>query len=623
MSAIAEHPGQPWVAGVWTGRLDRLVGLLTEIPAAILLVAEMLTLLAGVVSRYVFHQPLVWTDELASFQFIWLAMLGAAIAIRRSAHMRMTTLLLRVPGGARATLEALAVVIPLVLLATIAYPALEHTLSESVIHTPYLDISTGWRVAALPVGILLMLAAGAVNLLRLGRAALCLRLLVGLAIVTAALALAAPTLRSLGNINLFFFFVVVVFAAVFAGVPIAFSFGIATLSYLAFATNTPLTVFVSRVDEGMSHLILLSVPMFVLLGYLMEMTGMAQAMISFLASLLGHVKGGLAYVLLGAMYLVSGISGSKAADMAAITPALFPEMKRRGYRPGDLVALLSSSGAMSETIPPSLVLITIGSVTGVSIAALFTGGLLPALLLALALGFVVWLKYRHEDTSGVPRHSARDIARLLVVALPALGLPFIIRAAVVEGVATATEVSTVGVVYCVLVGILFYRKFDWRRAWKVLIDTASMSGAILLIIGTATAMGWALIQSGFSRQLTELMIAMPGGRNGFLLVSIVAFILLGSILEGIPAIVLFAPLLFPIAKQLGIHEVHYSMVVVIAMGIGLFAPPFGVGYYGACAMGEVDPDLGMRPLVAYMFAIFLGLVLLAFVPWFSIGFLKQ
>ncbi|MEO8652546.1 MAG: TRAP transporter large permease subunit [Ramlibacter sp.] len=599
-----------------------MVGLLTEVPAAILLLAEMLTLLAGVVSRYVFHQPLVWTDEFASFLFIWLAMLGAAIAVRRGAHMRMTTLLARVPGRARSALEALAVVVPLLLLASIAWPAMEHTLSESVIHTPYLDISTGWRVAALPVGIVLMLAAGVVCLLRLGQTALCIKLLVGLAVVAGLLALAAPTLRSLGNINLFIFFVVVVFSAVFAGVPIAFSFGIATLSYLAFTTSTPLTVFVSRVDEGMSHLILLSVPMFVLLGYLMEMTGMAQAMISFLASLLGHVKGGLAYVLLGAMYLVSGISGSKAADMAAITPALFPEMKRRGYKPGDLVALLSASGAMSETIPPSLVLITIGSVTGVSIAALFTGGMLPALLLALALGFVVWRRYRHEDTSGVTRHSGREIARLLLVALPALGLPFIIRAAVVEGVATATEVSTVGVVYCVLAGVVFYRKLEWRRTWKVLIDTASMSGAILLIIGSATAMGWALIQSGFSRQLTELMIAMPGGRTGFLLISIVAFIMLGSILEGSPAIVLFAPLLFPIAKQLGIHEVHYSMVVVIAMGIGLFAPPFGVGYYGACAMGEVDPDLGMRPLAAYMFAIFLGLVLLAFVPWFSIGFLK-
>ncbi len=167
-------------------------------------------------------------------------------------------------------------------------------------------------------------------------------------------------------------------AAVLLGVPIGFAFGLATLAYLAIATHAPLSVVVGRMDEGMSSLILLAVPLFVFLGTLIEMTGMAQAMVGFLAALLGHVRGGLNYVLLGAMYLISGISGAKAADMAAVAPVLFPEMKRRGIDEGEMVSLLAASGAMSETIPPSIVLITIGSVTGVSIAALFTGGLLPA-----------------------------------------------------------------------------------------------------------------------------------------------------------------------------------------------------------------------------------------------------
>ena len=162
---------------------------------------------------------------------------------------------------------------------------------------------------------------------------------------------------------------------VFAAVPIAFAFGLATFGYIALTTSTPDVVVIGRMDEGMSHLILLSVPLFVFLGLLIEMTGMARAMVGFLASLLGHVRGGLHYVLVGAMYLVSGISGSKAADMAAVAPVLFPEMKERGAKPGDLVALLAATGAQTETIPPSIVLITIGSVTGVSIAALFTGGL--------------------------------------------------------------------------------------------------------------------------------------------------------------------------------------------------------------------------------------------------------
>jgi tripartite ATP-independent transporter DctM subunit len=376
-------------------------------------------------------------------------------------------------------------------------------------------------------------------------------------------------------------------------------------------------------DEGMSHIILLSVPLFVFLGLLIEATGMAKAMVDFLASLLGHIRGGLSFVLLGAMYLVSGISGSKAADMAAVAPVLFPEMRRRGAAAGDLVALLSSSGAMSETIPPSLVLITIGSVTGISIAALFTGGLLPALVLALALGAVVWWRYRGEDCSAVGQASGVEIIRALTTAFPGLVLPFLIRAAVVEGVATATEVSTLGIVYTAVVGLIVSRSLPWARFVPMLIDTASLCGAILLIIGAATAMAWALTQSGFSHDLAQAMVGLPGGKSVFLIVSILAFIVLGSVLEGIPAIVLFGPLLFPIARALGLHDVHYAMVVVLAMGIGLFAPPFGVGYYAACAIGRVDPDEGMRPIFGYLIALVAGLVVVAAVPWLSTGFLDR
>src|SRR5258707_3558732 len=207
----------------------------------------------------------------------------------------------------------------------------------------------------------------------------------------------------MGNYNLIVFFVVVVAACIAIGVPIAFAFGVSTMAYLALATHAPLTIVVNRIDQGMSSLVLLSVPLFVFLGVLIEMTGLARALVDAIATLLGHVRGGLAYVLLGAMYLVSGISGSKAADMAAVAPVLFPEMKRRGARPGELVALLSSSGAMSETIPPSLVLITIGSVTGVAIASLFTGGLFPALVRALPpLGVAFFLSRDKDLCRGFP-----------------------------------------------------------------------------------------------------------------------------------------------------------------------------------------------------------------------------
>jgi tripartite ATP-independent transporter DctM subunit len=318
---------------------------------------------------------------------------------------------------------------------------------------------------------------------------------------------------------------------------------------------------------------------------------------------------------------VSGISGAKAADMAAVAPALFPEMQKRGAKAGDLVALLAATGAQTETIPPSLVLIITGSVTGVSIAALFTGGLLPSLLLGIMLCLMVRFRYRNQDLSHVQPATRAEIGWSFVVALPALALPFLIRASVVGGVATATEVSTIGIVYSIIVGLLVYRQFEWSKVFPMLVDTAALSGAILLIIASATSMAWGLTQSGFSRALAAAMTGLPGGAASFLAVSIVAFVVLGSVLEGIPAMVLFAPLLFPIARQVGVHEVHYAIVVIIAMGLGLFAPPFGVGYYAACAIARVHPNEGVRPIWGYLLALLIGLAVIAAVPWISIGFL--
>jgi len=197
----------------------------------------------------------------------------------------------------------------------------------------------------------------------------------------------------------------------------------------------------------------------------------------------------------------------------------------------------------------------------------------------------------------------------------------VIRTAVVEGVATATEVSTIGIVYSLVIGIIIYRWFDLRRLGNMLVETAALSGAILFIIGAATSVVWALTQSGFSRELAALMNGLPGGAPVFIGFSIAAFVVLGSVLEGIPAIVLFAPLVFPIAKALGINDVHYAMVVVLSMGLGLFMPPVGVGYYAACAVGRVDPSVGLRPILGYMAALFIGIILVAAIPWLSTGFL--
>ncbi len=602
-------------------QLDRGIGHVTEAAGAAIVLAETCILFAGVVSRYVFDDPIIWTDELANFLFLWLSMLGTVVALRGDGHMRLTTLVNISRPSLRRWFNSVAALVVVAFVLQILLPAKEYLQEQQYTELTTLGISEGWRAVSILVG---MSLAAIIAILRLIETTSWREF--GLAVlvvgaVSLALWLLQPQLVALGFGSLVVFFIVIVGACVAIGVPIAFAFGVATMSYLALTTDTPLSVVVNRMDDGMSNLLLLSVPMFVFLGLLMEMTGIARVMVAFLVSLVGHVRGGLSYVLLGAMFLVSGISGSKAADMAAVAPVLFPEMRKRGQHPGELASLLATSSAMSETIPPSLVLITIGSVTSVSISALFTGGLLPALVAALALVVVAWWRSRGEDTTGRTRATGREIMRTLLVALPGLTLPFVIRAAVVRGIATATEVSTVGVVYTALLGLLVYRQFDWRRIYPLLVETVALTGAVMLIVGTATAMSWGLTQSGFSQWLVASMASVPGGRAGFLSITIVAFIILGSVLEGIPAILLFGPLLLPVARAMGVHEVHYSIVVILAMGIGLFAPPFGVGFYGACAIGKISPDDAIGRIWPYIFALVVALIVVAAFPWLSIGFL--
>jgi len=202
-----------------------------------------------------------------------------------------------------------------------------------------------------------------------------------------------------------------------------------------------------------------------------------------------------------------------------------------------------------------------------------------------------------------------------------LVLPFIIRAAVGGGVATATEVSTIAVLYALLIGVFLYGGIGRRTLYAMLVETAALSGAILLILGTASAMAWALTQTGFAFQLVAFMNGLPGGWFSFMLVSIGVFLVLGSVLEGLPAIVLLAPIMFPIARSLGINDIHYSMVIVTAMNIGLMAPPLGIGFYIACKIGDVSPDEAMGAIWPFLGALLVGLLLIAATPGISTAFL--
>ncbi|MBH2008370.1 MAG: TRAP transporter large permease subunit [Xanthomonadaceae bacterium] len=606
LAVVADRVGdRPW----WLKVLDAV--------AALLAASITLLLFTGVVSRYLFSHPIIWLDEALSLQFLWLAMIGAVIAVYRNEHLRLNVFVDRVPQPLREYVHAFALVAMAAVLVALIEPSFTYVEEEWFIRTPALDIPNAFRVSALAFGIVGMLALVlrfAVRTVRIPA------LVAGVVLVASISALCwwmSPQLMKLGTINIAIFLVGVVAVCLVAGVPIAFCFAAGAISYLAFGTNVPLLVVVGRIDEGVSSLVLVSVPIFVLLGCVMDATGMGKAIVDFLASLLGHVKAGMSYVLLGSLFIVSGISGSKVSDMATVAPALFPEMKRRGNKPREMVALLATGAAMADTVPPSIVLIVLGAVAGVSIAGLFQAGFVVATVLLLMLVVLARWKARNEDMKGAKRAPIRLVGKLVLVAGPALALPFLIRSLVGEGIATATEVSTVAVIYAMLVGHFMYGGLKVRTVYNMLVDTATLSGAVLLVLGAASAMAWAITQSGVVQQLSHVLTNLPGGAMSFMVVTIAVFVVLGCLLEGLPAVLLLAPIMFPIAKTLGINDVHYAMVIVCAMNVGMMMPPIGVGFYIACKIGDVKPDEVMGAIWSYLAALIVGVIVIAAVPWIS------
>jgi tripartite ATP-independent transporter DctM subunit len=575
-------------------------------------------LLGGVLARYIFSVPVIWIDEVVSIAFLWLAMVGAVIASMRHEHLRLALFSELASPGMRTALSAFAATCVAGFLLALIPHAVEYTRDEWSIASAALGIPNSFRVAAIPFGMAGMLLVALREPFRSGAGVMHVTAAVLVFAAAAGAAyVASPWLQEHGGTAMTLFLGGVVALCLVAGVPIAFCFGLGVLGYLAFGSQAPLGVIVGRMDEGMSGLILVSVPIFVLLGCVLDATGMGKAIVDFLAALVGHVKAGMSYVLLGSLFIVSGISGSKVSDMATVAPALFPEMKRRGNKPAEMVALLATGAAMADTVPPSIVLIVLGSVAGVSIAGLFQSGFVVAMVLLMTLLVLARWNARHEKHTGVSRPPLGVMARLLLVSAPALMLPFFIRSLVGGGVATATEVSTIAVLYALLVGHLLYGGITARKLYRMTVDTAALSGAILLILGTASSMAWAITQSGVVQDLSAFLTSLPGGPLAFLGVTIVVFLVLGCVLEGLPAVLLLAPIMFPVARKLGIHDIHYSMVLVCAMNVGLMMPPIGVGFYLACRIGGESPDQVMKAVWPYLFALLIGIVVIAMVPWIS------
>jgi tripartite ATP-independent transporter DctM subunit len=377
----------------------------------------------------------------------------------------------------------------------------------------------------------------------------------------------------------------------------------------------PGVILAQQMARGIDNFVLLAIPFFILVGYLMEENGMSIRLIALLERLVGRTRGGLNVVMVLSMVIFSGISGSKMADVAAVGSVLIPAARRSRQNPGNAVALLAASAVMAETIPPCINLIILGFVANLSIGGLFMAGLLPAGLMALAL-IGVSILFGQRATIVLDDRPKISIGKLWAGAAVTLGLVAIIFGGFKSGFATATEISAFAALYALAVGGVAFRELGPRAAARSFIHSANRAGLVLFIVAAAQALAFVLTLQQVPHMLAEILIALSqhGGVTLFLLLSIAILIVMGSVLEGAAALIIFGPLLLPVATQVGVGPLHYGVILVIAMGIGLFAPPLGLGLYGSCLIGNVPIEVTVKPMLAYLGLLLVCLLVIAFVP---------
>jgi tripartite ATP-independent transporter DctM subunit len=401
-------------------------------------------------------------------------------------------------------------------------------------------------------------------------------------------------------------------------VPVSFTVGVAALAGFWWSGQHPLTQILKQTFEGVDSFVLLAIPLFILAGALMETGGIAVRLVRVAQVLIGWVRGGLSMAVVVAEYIFSGISGSTVADVSAIGSTMIPPMLRAGYKPEQAVAIVSAASAMGILVPPCILMIVIGSVANVSVAALFAAGFLPAVVLAVAIMAYIYWDARRSGIDASARSTWPEIRRIFLDALLPLGLPIIIFGGILGGAVTPTEAAVIAVVYAFIVGVFIYREIAWKDLPGIFIQAAVVTASVCFLLGTAAVVAWVLVVQAVPQMLLAAMTAVPGGAVMFLVLSAVLFIALGAVLEGLPAVVILMPTFLPVVRALGIDVVHYSTVVVAATGIGLFLPPVGVGFFIACGIARISVDRAAGAMMPYVVMMCLGLLVVILVPWVTL-----
>jgi tripartite ATP-independent transporter DctM subunit len=585
--------------------------------ASVLLLTMTMVVFIQITNRYIFGSPLAWTEEIARMAFIWMTPLGALFALMGNGHIAIETFIKRIcTESTQHAVRRVFTYLILFFLCFFFWTSIQVLLKTYESTTPILEISYLYIHISIPIFTFLMVLFLLGQIVRMGA---------GRAVIAGLIAAAAVAIlyllfgiKSFSGPAIVLVAIVCMGVMIYCGMPIVFSMAIACGAFFMLFKKSPAVILHTRMLGGIDSFPLLAVPFFILAGELLNTGGVTQRLVDLAKVLVGHVRGGLGMVVVLGEYFFSGISGSTVADVSAIGSLLVPGMKRAGYSSEDTVSIISAATAMGILVPPCIPMVVLGGMTGMSVGALFAAGFLPAIILALCILVLIYFQAVRRGFAVEKRLSFQESRRAVTGAIIPLLCPVIIFAGILSGAATATEISVVAVVYAFIVGVFVYREIAWRDIVPILVRTVTTTGAVMLLVGFASVLSWIFATNQIPQMVAGVALGISSSPFVFLLLSNLCFILLGAVLEGVPAMLILVPIFLPLSTQLGVDPLHFGILVVASLGIGLFLPPLGMGIFIACTFAEIDVGKVFGSFAPFLIALLVGLVIISAVPWITL-----
>jgi len=592
------------------------VGKFVDWFAALSVVVMTLLVFFQVTNRYIIGWTVPWTEEVSRILFVWITFVGAYIALKTNAHISVETFVKRFFSPKdREKVSNVLVFLLFYFIGYLLWVSLKVIPATVGTTTPVLEISFLYIHFAIPIISTMMLLYLIARIFRMEWRHLAFSGLLSIAIVAALYLIFG--IKPYSGLTLIVVSLVCMGLLIMLGMPIVFSLGIACALFFVFFKKYPPQVLHTRMIGGIDSFPLLAVPFFILAGELLNTGGVTTRLVVLAKVLVGSIRGGLGMVTVLGEYFFSGISGSTVADVSAIGSLMVPALKKAGYKSDESVSIVSSASAMGMLVPPSIPAVVLGGITGMSVGALFVGGFIPAMVLMACIMVLIYLQAIRSKTAVEKRLSFKESMKAVVGAIIPLLCPVIIFAGILTGAATPTEIAVIAVLYAFIVGIFIYKEIAWNQIIPILLRTAVTTGAVMLLVGIASALSWILSTNQVPQLVGTTVTKISKSPLVFLLLSNLCFIVLGAILEGVPAMLILVPIFLPFVQQLGINQIHFGILCIACLGIGIFLPPIGMGMFIACNFAEIDVGKMFRSFAPFLIVLLIGLFIITYFPWFT------